>query len=271
MRLEGQEGIGHMAAARVAEAQGRMNKHAHTALVLIPAYNEASIIGSVIRQIRATPIRIAYEILVVDDGSTDHTAQEAREAGARTVSLIQNLGYGYALQTGYHMAIKEGFSVVVQMDGDGQHAPESIPDLLEPLLKDECDIVIGSRALSKVSYPMPCVRRWGQKMFAALLFAMCGLRILDPTSGFQAFRARVLRLFTTDDFPGDYPDTNVLLYLHLNGMRIREVPALFRVNTRGTSMHGGVLKPLYYMYKMLFSMLLMYLRNRHTGRQGGRP
>ena len=141
------------------------------------------------------------------------------------MSLIQNLGYGYALQTGYHVAIKEGFSLVVQMDGDGQHAPESIPDLLEPLLKDECDLVIGSRALSKVFYPMPCVRRWGQKVFAALLFVMCGLRILDPTSGFQAFCARALRFFTTDDFPGDYPDTNVLLYLHLNGMRIREVPS----------------------------------------------
>jgi glycosyltransferase involved in cell wall biosynthesis len=248
-----------------------MSQNAHTALVLIPAYNEAGVIGAVIREIRATPIGIPYEILVVDDGSTDDTAQEARDAGARTVSLLQNMGYGYALQTGYQVAREEGFDLVVQMDGDGQHAPESIPGLLAPLLKDECDLVIGSRALSSVFYPMPYIRRCGQKVFAAILFAMCGLRIRDPTSGFQAFGAHVLRFFTTDDFPGDYPDANVLLYLQLNGIRIREVPAIFRINTRGTSMHGGVLKPLYYIYKMLFSMLLMYLRHRHSGGEGGHP
>ena len=93
------------------------------ALIIIPAYNEAGVIGAVVRQIRTTPIAIDYEILVVDDGSADNTAQEAREAGAQTVSLLRNLGYGYALLTGYRFAIANGFRLVIQMDGDGQHAP----------------------------------------------------------------------------------------------------------------------------------------------------
>jgi glycosyltransferase involved in cell wall biosynthesis len=237
-------------------------------MILIPAYNESGIIGRVVKQIHAVALGLPYEILVIDDGSSDNTAEEARRAGARSVTLLQNLGYGHALRAGYQIAHEDGFDIVVQMDGDGQHAPTSIPDLLRPVLAGECDLVIGSRVLSDTPYPMPFARRVGQRFFSWVLLRMAGLKIQDPTSGFQVLGPKVLKLVMSDDFPGDYPDTDVLLYLKFHGTRIREAPAEFHINERGTSMHNGVIRPLYYLYKMLFSMVMVYFKYHGMKRTG---
>lgn len=236
------------------------------ALILIPAFNEAAVIGRVIQQIHATELPVDYSILVIDDGSSDDTAKVARQAGARTVSLVRNLGYGYALMTGYQVALEQGADMVIQLDGDGQHAPESIPELIAPICEGRADLVLGSRALSTVPYPMPLLRRIGQRFFRGVLRGMSGLSIGDPTSGFQVIGRRALELFNREDFPGDYPDTDVLLYLSLHGVRISERPAIFRTNEQGTSMHNSLLGNAYYIYKMLFSMFLVYLRHRNAGR-----
>src|SRR5688572_1269869 len=244
-----------------------MSRERPEALILIPAYNEAAVIGDVIRQIRQVELPIRHQILVIDDGSSDGTADVARAAGARTISLLRNLGYGYALRTGYQVAIDEGIEIVIELDGDGQHAPESMRELLVPVWEDRADLVIGSRALAPTPYAMPLLRRLGQRFFKGVLFMMSGLRIGDPTSGFQVIGPRALDLFNREGFPGDYPDTDVLLYLDLFGLRIVEAPAIFRVNDRGKSMHKSLLRNAYYVYKMLFSMLLVYLRHRHVRRE----
>lgn len=236
------------------------------ALILIPAFNEAAVIARVIHQIRATDLPVEYQILVIDDGSSDETARIARAAGARTISLVRNLGYGYALRTGYQVALDQGVDMVVQLDGDGQHAPESIAELIGPVCDGQADLVLGSRALSTVPYPMPILRRIGQRFFRGVLKGMSGLTIGDPTSGFQVIGPRALELFNRDDFPGDYPDADVLLYLALHGIRISERGAVFRPNDKGTSMHNSLLGNAYYIYKMLFSMFLIYLRHRNAGR-----
>lgn len=238
-------------------------------LIVIPAYNEAAVIREVIEGIEGSGLNASFEILVVDDGSSDATCRVARAAGVRTVSLIRNLGYGYALQTGYRVASDEAYDIVVQMDGDGQHDPASIPGLLEPILRGEADVVVGSRALSPVFYPMPFARKLGQRLFSWILKGLCGLRIGDPTSGFQALSAPAVRLFL-EDFPGDYPDADTLLYVHLNGMRVVEVPATFRVNPAGTSMHSGLAAPAYYIYKMTLSLVLTWVRHRGRPRQAAR-
>jgi glycosyltransferase involved in cell wall biosynthesis len=236
-------------------------------LIVVPALNEGAAIGDVVRKILQTNLGARSVVLVVDDGSADDTNHEARRAGGRVVTLIRNLGYGYALQTGYKVALEEGFDAVVQIDGDGQHAPESIPDLLKPVLDEDYDVVVGSRALATAPYAMPLTRRLGQRLFSWVLEKLSGLRILDPTSGFQALGRRALALSTKQGFPADYPDADVLLFLKMHGLRIKEVPALFRPNPRGTSMHSGLLNPLYYIYKMPLSMFIVYIRHRSVKNQ----
>ena len=232
--------------------------------IVIPAYNEQRCIAGVVAALRALDLGVPHDVLVVDDGSADATAAEARGAGARVLRLVQNLGYGNALQAGYHMAHADGYAYLLQMDGDGQHSPASVPDVLAPVLAGQCDLAIGSRHMGVGSYEMPLARRMGQSLFRAVMRALGGPDVRDITSGFQAMNRATLELFLTPDFPGDYPDADVLLFLARRGMRVREVPALFLPNTEGKSMHSGVLKPMFYVYKMLTSMLLVALR---TGRR----
>jgi glycosyltransferase involved in cell wall biosynthesis len=232
----------------------------HRALILIPAFNEQTSIGPLVRAIRQLTLPVPFDVLVVDDGSRDATAQLAREAGAATVSLLENLGYGNALRAGYVYARDQGYDAVVQLDGDGQHDPESIPALVQPLLDDECDLVIGSRFHKDSDYVMSANRRFGQRFFSWMMARLGGPCIHDVTSGFQVLGPKALALYASDEFPSDYPDANVLLFSALKGLRIREVPAVFRARAGGASMHRGVLRPAYYIYKMLFSMLLVYAR-----------
>ena len=237
----------------------------HTArlVIIIPAYNEQRCIARVVEALRALRLSVAHDVLVVDDGSADATAAEARRAGARVLSLVQNLGYGNALQAGYRFAFADGYDFIVQMDGDGQHDPGSVADVLAPVAAGQCDLCIGSRHLGMGNYAMPLARRLGQALFRRVMRALGGPDVRDITSGFQAMNRATLQLFLTPDFPGDYPDADVLLFLARRGRRVQEVPALFLPNDEGKSMHSGVLKPLFYIYKMTTSMLLVVLR---TGR-----
>jgi hypothetical protein len=228
-------------------------------LVLIPAYNEAEVIGEVIRAIRAACPE--FDLLVVDDGSLDRTDEAARAAGAAVVRHPHNMGYGVAIQTGYKYARARDYQFLVQIDGDGQHDPAFIAALLEPVKNDETDFALGSRFLSVESYRPSFTRRLGILLFRKLVTVLIGRPITDPTSGYAAFNQKVIRFFTTDIFPCDYPDADMLLTLNLAGFRIREVPVRMLANARGSSMHHG-LKPLYYIFKMFLSLLVTLLRSR---------
>jgi len=228
-------------------------------LIIIPAYNEASRIGEVVRSVRAAAPD--YDILVINDGSRDETRQAARSAGAQVVSHPFNLGYGVAIQTGYKYALAKKYDFVVQMDGDGQHDPACIRDLLAPVLAGETDFCLGSRFLGLESYAPSLARKVGMAFFRWLVSSLIKTRITDSTSGFQAFNRRVIRYFTTEVFPCDYPDADMLITLHRAGFRIREVPVRMHASVTGKSMHTGW-KPLYYMFKMLLSILVTLLRKK---------
>ncbi len=230
-------------------------------LVLIPAFNEEQRIASVIAAIqRAVP---GTEILVVNDGSRDNTAAAARRAGAVVVSHPFNMGYGAAIQTGYKFARDKEYDFLVQLDADGQHDPTCIPALLAPVLAGEADIAIGSRFLGN-SYTPPLARRLGMALFRQIVFRVTGKFITDTTSGFQAFNRDVIRFFSSDIFPVDYPDADMLIMLHRAGFRLTELPVRMYENSEGKSMHSG-LKPIYYMFKMLLSIGVTLMREKGKG------
>jgi glycosyltransferase involved in cell wall biosynthesis len=231
-------------------------------LVTIPAYNEAPRIGRVIAGIKAA--LPGTDILVIDDGSRDETTACARQAGARVVSLPINLGYGVALQTGYKYALAHDFDLLLQMDADGQHEPRDLPRLLEVVASGRADVAIGSRFLGGNNYHAPWPRRMGMRLFAAIASGLTHTRVTDPTSGFQALNRRVLNYYSGPAYPVDYPDADVLIMLHLAGFRFVEVPVTMYAASSGKSMHGG-LRPLYYTFKMLLSILMVLLRGKQNG------
>jgi glycosyltransferase involved in cell wall biosynthesis len=232
-------------------------------MVLIPAYNEGARIAEVVGSVRqAVP---AYDILVIDDGSRDDTAAAAKASGAAVVSHPFNMGYGVAIQTGYKYAYANGYDFIAQMDGDGQHDPAFVHRMLQPVMSGECDFAIGSRFLEIESYEPSLARRIGMTLFRKVVSWLTGMRITDSTSGYQAFNREVARFFTTEIFPCDYPDADMLITLHRAGFSIREIPVRMYANAEGKSMHGG-LTSLYYIFKMFLSIFVTLLRKSERWR-----
>ena len=236
-------------------------------LAIIPAHNEQENIGQVVTGIRELDIGI--DVVVIDDGSTDRTARHARLAGAKVIRLSSNIGYGVALQTGYKYACERGYDYLVQLDGDGQHDPVYIPELLKIIKSGEADLVLGSRFLKERSpgkvplhkYKAGIARKLGIGLFAFLTTKLVRLKVTDPTSGYQAFNRRVIAFFTRGFFPCDYPDADVIVMVHRAGFNIKEIPMVMLENNTGKSMHSG-LKPVYYVFKMFLSMFMTLLRKK---------
>lgn len=181
-------------------------------LVVIPAWNEQASVGEVIRQIR---LHTDFDVLVVDDASTDNTACEARNAGAQVVTLAVNLGAWGAIQTGLRYAYDKAYRTVITMDADGQHKASSITSLLIPLESYQADVTIGS-----------CTPRGSRaRKFTWTFFRwITGLKIRDLTSGLRAYSFPAVTLLASSRATLlDYQDVGVLLLLRKAGLRIQEV------------------------------------------------
>lgn len=233
-------------------------------LIVIPAHNEEENIQLVLDELDG--LHYGVDVLVVNDASTDSTQDVLARRGQRCINLISNLGYGGAVQSGFKFALAHGYDFVVQMDGDCQHDPASIPGLLEPVLRGESDVALGSRFIGKVTYQVPPLRKAGIALFRSVVSYFLGYRITDPTSGFQALNRNVLRFYADDTYPMDYPDSDVLLELHFAGFKIREVPVVMRPRTRGVSIHGGW-KTFYYLAKMFLAIFMALSRHYLPGRR----
>lgn len=225
-------------------------------LIIIPAFNEQERVSSVIMGIKA--LLADVDILVVNDGSSDRTAEVSLSSGARVLDLPFNMGYGVALQTGFKYALRNEYKYTVQLDADGQHDPRFIERLLEVVVKGEADIAIGSRFLEG-GYQAQFFRRMGMLLFGSLASAIIRQRITDPTSGFQALNRKVMEFYASDSYPVDFPDADVIIMLHRAGLKIKEVPARMYPSAEKKSMHSG-LKPIYYIFKMFLSILVTLLR-----------
>lgn len=245
------------------------NKPNAKSLAIIPAYNECEKIGKIVSEIREAAEDL--DVLVIDDGSLDKTSLCARNAGAKVVRLSSNMGYGVALQTGFKYAYERDYDFLVQLDGDGQHNPAYIPDMLNVVISGEADLVLGSRFLNNtapeenamLAYKGSKVRKLGIDIFASLTTKLIGFKITDPTSGYQALNKRVIAFFTQDFFPCDFPDADVIVILHKAGFIIKEFPMSMSQRENGRSMHSGI-QPVYYVFKMFLSMFMTLLRKTPT-------
>uniref|UniRef100_A0A832MK89 Glycosyltransferase family 2 protein n=1 Tax=Eiseniibacteriota bacterium TaxID=2212470 RepID=A0A832MK89_UNCEI len=228
-------------------------------LVVMPAHDEEASLPRTLARVRAALPEA--DVVVINDDSSDATGAVARAHGADVVDLPCNLGYGGAVQTGFKYALAGGYDVVLQIDADGQHDPACAHALLAPVLAGEVDVAIGSRFLGEARYPIPGLRRWGMRVFAAIVSFVTRRTFSDPTSGYQALGRRVVEFFARDNYPSDFPDADTIILLVLVGFRVREVPVTMEARTAGTSMHSNF-KALYYVGKMMLSILMVLLRQQ---------
>jgi glycosyltransferase involved in cell wall biosynthesis len=221
-------------------------------LIIIPAYNEEESLPGVIGDLRVHAPSV--ELLVVNDGSRDGTAQIARSLGVQVLDLPFNLGIGGAVQAGYLYAMQNGYDVAVQFDGDGQHLASEIKKLLEPLDAGRADLAIGSRYLSPSDYRTPVFRKFGIGIFSFVLSRILGMQVTDCTSGFRAANRRVIEFFALT-YPDDYPEVESLVLLHKMHMRMEEVAVSMRGRTGGKSSITP-LRSIYYMAKVLMAIFI---------------
>jgi glycosyltransferase involved in cell wall biosynthesis len=225
---------------------------------VVPAYNEAGSIGAVVAEIRAADPEL--EVVVVDDGSTDATAELAGAAGATVLSLPYNLGIGAAVQTGLQYASENEFDLAVQIDGDGQHDARELTQLLAPIVSGEADIAVGTRFAGDRFYRPSVARRIGIALFAGLVSLIVRQRVTDTTSGFRAMNRRGIRLFATD-YPHDYPEVEATVLVFRHRLRMVEVPVTMRQRETGRS-SITVFRSLYYMGKVSLALFVGLLRPR---------
>jgi len=200
---------------------------------IIPAFNEEEKILKVIRGVK----NLVDVIVIIDDGSSDNTYQKSKQEGVVVLQHILNRGQGAALETGNKYALKEGAGAVVHFDGDGQFLNKEINDILEPILKNECDIVFGSRFLSKKT-EMPFVKKNIIFPLARLVNRIFGVHTSDPQSGFRALNKKALnKIRITND--GSAHCSEILIKAYKYNLKIKEVPIEVIYNEYGQGFFGG--------------------------------
>jgi len=225
-------------------------------VAIVPALNEEASVGRVIDEIRA--FDPGFDIVVVDDGSTDRTAGIAGDRGAHVVRLPFNLGIGGAVQTGYRFAFEHGYDLAVQVDGDGQHDPAQLPAILGPVLAGDADLCVGSRFAAGAGYQSSFARRVGIRVFAFVVSAVVRQRVTDTTSGFRAVNRKGIALFAAD-YPHDYPEVEATVMSVKHKLRLHEVPVVMRERAGGASSITA-LRSIYYMTKVLLAIFVGLFR-----------
>jgi glycosyltransferase involved in cell wall biosynthesis len=212
-----------------------MTPSLHGTLIVMPAFNEEASVAAVVREVHAKLPGVA--VLVVNDGSSDRTTEEARSAGAVVAELPFNLGVGGAMRTGFRYALDNGFRNVVQVDSDGQHDPAGVVRLVEEL--ETADLVLGARFAGEGDYEVRGPRKWAMVVLSGVLSRVAKTTLTDTTSGFRATGPRAVRLFA-EHYPAEYLGDTIesLVIAARSGCIIRQVPVSMRPRAGGTPSHN---------------------------------
>lgn len=222
--------------------------------IVMPAYNEEGAVGAVVEGLPSNLLGESVHAVVVSDGSVDHTAEEARAAGASVLELPINMGGGTAIRIGYNYAARSGARVVVTMDADGQHRAEDIAALVSPILGGAADFVIGSRRLGEFEH-VSHLRSFGLNFFNTFLNLLLATHLTDCSSGFRAFSVERIGRLTTSE--SQYHTAETIMLVRRLGLRIAEMPISVRRRLAGESKKGN---DFVYGYRFARIMLARWLR-----------
>ncbi|QOT09875.1 glycosyltransferase family 2 protein [Paenibacillus sp. JNUCC32] len=225
-------------------------------LVIIPAFNEEGNLGKLFEKLQ----EYEMDIVVINDCSTDNTIEICKQYSVNYIDLPNNLGIGGAVQTGYQYAAKANYDIAIQIDGDGQHNPEYISAVIEPIILNEADLVIGSRYIHREGFQSSFMRRVGIKHFSWLIKLLLSKSITDPTSGLRACNRRVINLFS-NKYPTDFPEPETIVTLLRNNLKVVEVPVLMNHREMGLSSINKF-KAVYYMIKVSIAILIDFFRGK---------
>lgn len=225
-------------------------------LVMIPAYNEQGSIEKTVRDI----LNYApdFDYVVINDCSTDKTLEVCRENGFHVVSLPVNLGIGGGVQTGYLYAFQNDYDIAVQFDGDGQHNARYLNEMADRLVRDNLDMVIGSRYIRKEGFQSSGLRRVGIRYFTALIRLVTGKKITDPTSGMRMAGRDVIEMYARN-YPKDYPEPESVVTVLKAGKKVDEIPVQMNAREEGVSSISPK-KSVYYMIKVSLAILIAAIR-----------
>ena len=245
-----------------------MNNNVKELLIIIPAYNEAKNMGTVLSGVEKPEISEVADVLFMDDASQDDTRLIAKSHHHFVVTHVYNLGYGSGLQLGYKYAVRHGYKYVIQMDADGQHDVCNILKIYEclktPDENGKCpDIVLGSRFVEgSAFFKVGIIKKFAMSLFRTLIKLGTRKKVSDPTTGLQGLSTRAFSFYAQyNHFDDKYPDANMIMQMLLLGFRVTEVPAVMHQREEGVSMHSG-LKPILYMFRMAFSIIAVWVRIR---------
>jgi len=227
-------------------------------LIIIPAYNEELNIVDTVK--RANALSPDYDVIVVNDASTDHTREMCEQNNIPHLNLPVNLGIGGAVQTGYRFASRHGYDIAVQVDADGQHNPEFLNKMEQILVDEEADMIIGSRFLENEGFQSSFMRRVGINFFSGLIKILTGQRITDPTSGLRMVGKKAIKLFS-QDYPSDYPEPETDVQLVSRGYKVVEIPVVMNARQGGES-SISTRKSIYYMVKVTLAIFVEVSRGK---------
>lgn len=235
-----------------------MPETAERTLIIVPAWNESRNVGNTVREILEQ--FDGYDVVVVDDGSTDDTAQVARDAGACVLVLPFNMGVGGAMRTGFTYAQRHDYARAIQVDADGQHNPRDIPTVLAGL--NHADISIGARFADVGEYQAKGPRRWAMVFLAGVLSRVAKTKLTDVTSGFRAANRRAIDQYV-HYYPAEYLGDTVdsLVSAIHSGLTVTQVPVAMRPRVHGKPSQNFIGSTIY-LLRSVFALTLALMRGR---------